>query len=227
MTQTTPLAEIARTGRRGAPAAGSTSARTKILRGAGIAFGNKGYADTSVEDILQASDVSRRTFYRFFRNKDDVFEAIYEIASMMLQNTLRMALRLPADPFKRVEQVVDAFLMVQTGAGPIARTLNLEAMRPNSHIAPQRAELIGNLVQIFQDEFEEARGGRVDKFVLRGLMSALEQISLALLDEPARTPDSMERARAAMLRIALATLGEPGEPIPALPMEKDYAEEEV
>lgn len=217
----TPLQEVARAGRRGVRLGGSGSTRTKILRGAAVAFGEKGFADTSVEDILQASDVSRRTFYRFFRNKEDIFEAIYEMAMMLFQNTMQTALRLPADPFKRVEQVIDAFLLLQTGAGPIARVLHLEAMRPGSAIAPRRAELLSNLVALFQEEFETERGKRVDAFVIRGLMAALEHVSLVLLSQTRGRPEDIERARKVMLRIALASLGEGDDPIPALPLQPE------
>lgn len=42
-------------------------------------FATKGYDATSVDDIAEASGISRRTFFRQFRGKDDVIFADHEI----------------------------------------------------------------------------------------------------------------------------------------------------
>ncbi len=52
------------------------STRERIVEGARRCFGRLGYAATRVEDILQESNVSRPTFYRVFRNKDEVYAEI-------------------------------------------------------------------------------------------------------------------------------------------------------
>src|SRR4051812_34990074 len=43
-----------------------------ILASAIAVFTKKGAAATRVEDILESAGVARRTFYKYFRSKDDV-----------------------------------------------------------------------------------------------------------------------------------------------------------
>ncbi|MCA9773871.1 MAG: helix-turn-helix transcriptional regulator, partial [Myxococcales bacterium] len=66
----TRVKKTAPTPRRGRPS-DHGAMRAQILAGAADAFARKGYAPTTVEDILRAAGVSRQTFYRFFKNKDE------------------------------------------------------------------------------------------------------------------------------------------------------------
>ncbi len=55
-------------------------ARQKILRSAVITFARKGYAGTSVQDILRAVKLSKPTLYYYFENKAGLFRAILDYA---------------------------------------------------------------------------------------------------------------------------------------------------
>src|SRR4051794_1966650 len=56
---------------------GEDTVRSRILQGAAAVFAAQGARLPSVEDILTASGVSRRTFYRFFDGKEAVLLALY------------------------------------------------------------------------------------------------------------------------------------------------------
>ncbi|MEW6778268.1 MAG: TetR/AcrR family transcriptional regulator [Bdellovibrionota bacterium] len=205
---------------------GISSARGKILQGATVAFGKKGYAATAVEDILEAAGVSRRTFYRFFSNKDEVFQAIYEVATTMLFQGLRSVSESKDEPLRKLERVAETFLRLQVGAGPIARVLNAEAQRPGSVISGQRQALLKQLVSLFQDEIEKAGRGRVDPLLIRGLAAALEQISLGILSETERTETDIQRGLHAILRIMEGTLVDSKEAAKIRPLPLDPARKE-
>jgi AcrR family transcriptional regulator len=51
--------------------------RTEILNAARWCFLNFGYAKTSFEDIATRAHISRTLLYRTFKNKDDVFTAVF------------------------------------------------------------------------------------------------------------------------------------------------------
>lgn len=66
--------------------------QTKVaLQAAAIRlFNEKGYADTSVDDIAEAADVSRRTFFRYFGSKEGVlFSEADESGERIRQALLR------------------------------------------------------------------------------------------------------------------------------------------
>ena len=50
--------------------------RRRLLEAAEHVFGQKGYVEASVLDITEAADVSKRTFYLHFKDKENVIEAL-------------------------------------------------------------------------------------------------------------------------------------------------------
>ena len=53
-----------------------SNAQQQIVENAGGAFVKHGYHACTVEHILEETNVSRTNFYRFFKNKEAVFESI-------------------------------------------------------------------------------------------------------------------------------------------------------
>jgi AcrR family transcriptional regulator len=53
--------------------------RKEMLLRAGVrVFAAKGYHAATVEDVIQATDISRATFYAYFKSKEDLFTAIVD-----------------------------------------------------------------------------------------------------------------------------------------------------
>lgn len=52
--------------------------RDRILAAARICFENQGVEATNLEDIAREAQISRRTVYRYFENKQCIFQAIVE-----------------------------------------------------------------------------------------------------------------------------------------------------
>jgi len=61
------VAELTRRGRR---------TRDRILRAAVAAFSERGFADTSVSDVLEASGTGKSQFYHYFDNKADLIREV-------------------------------------------------------------------------------------------------------------------------------------------------------
>ena len=52
--------------------------RTRIVDTAGELFAKAGYQDTSIEDVLDKSGISRGALYHHFRDKEELFVAVLE-----------------------------------------------------------------------------------------------------------------------------------------------------
>src|SRR6185295_2671312 len=52
--------------------------RTTILQAASMCFLHKGYAETSLDEIVTQSGVVKQTIYNYFENKDALFRASLE-----------------------------------------------------------------------------------------------------------------------------------------------------
>jgi AcrR family transcriptional regulator len=73
-------------------------------------FGQRGFAATSTEEILEAASVSRGALYHHFRNKEDLFVAVYEATESDFANRIIVASATANDPLKQLRLGLDAFL---------------------------------------------------------------------------------------------------------------------
>lgn len=101
---------------------GSPSTRARIVSAARAEFGTRGYVDTTVEHIVQASGVSRGTFYYYFKHREDVFEAV---ARDTLEHLLTQSQH-PAtgvDRFHRILQANTEYLAIWSENRDVMRNI--------------------------------------------------------------------------------------------------------
>jgi AcrR family transcriptional regulator len=102
--------------------------RSRLLEGMAHAVAAKGYAATTIADIVREASVSRRTFYEHFDGKADCLVALYEAASHNALKVLRAALD-PAQPWDaQVEQALSAYLGSLASNPVLMRTLYVEIL---------------------------------------------------------------------------------------------------
>jgi AcrR family transcriptional regulator len=102
--------------------------RSRLLEGMAIAVSQKGYADTTIADIVREASVSRRTFYEYFTTKADCLIALYEAASHNALKVLRDAID-PAHGWEeQVERAIGAYLACMAANPVLMRTLFIEVL---------------------------------------------------------------------------------------------------
>ena len=89
---------------------------------------DKGYADTTIADIVRSASVSRRTFYENFETKADCFIALYEAASHSSLKVLRDAIDPRLDWQRQVDQALAAYLGCLASNPVLLRTLFIEIL---------------------------------------------------------------------------------------------------
>jgi AcrR family transcriptional regulator len=73
----------------------SRATREKLVAAARALFGARGYAAVGTEEIVRAAGVTRGALYHQFRDKEDLFEAVFE--QVESETTQRVAEGAPAD----------------------------------------------------------------------------------------------------------------------------------
>jgi AcrR family transcriptional regulator len=145
----------------------------------------RGIADVRVEDLLIAADVSRRTFYKHFRGKDEVVAEIYERVTTELAAVVGGADIDLDDPLAGVRNAVDAYLTLVFGQREVLRWLMPEATRVGSALYPIRARFRERLVRVLELIFAATSGRRADRYVFLALISALEGLCIEAIEEGA------------------------------------------
>ena len=194
--------------------------RASILDGAAQAFGKLGYAATRVEDVLEASGLSRPTFYKVFDSKDDVFEALSEAHHREIRERIVRSLEGESDPNKQVENIVDAFMRWRAELGPIGRVLDQEA-RTGTRLAKHRRETLDAMTAWATSRFRAEGRGDLDPVLVHGLIGAMEAVADSLVSSPPVREAAIDRAKRIGLRIVAASLATPGDAVPPMPKSPD------
>src|SRR6202051_3001883 len=134
----------------------SSQTRERLFRAALDLFARRGFADTTVEDITNAADVGKGTFFNYFPSKDHMLLAFGEMQLGKLQSIIEnlrrtrepvpqffrtLAVRMTAEP-ARNPSIVRALLLANLSSTPVR-----ERMRK---ILAQLHTLLSQFVQIGQ-----------------------------------------------------------------------------
>ncbi len=107
--------------------------RSRVLQGMARAVAAKGYADTTIADIVREASVSRRTFYEHFATRAECLIALYEAASRNALKVLRQAIDPQLVWEQQVEQALSAYLSCMAANPVLMRTLFVEIL----HLGPE------------------------------------------------------------------------------------------
>ncbi|MFY3385034.1 TetR/AcrR family transcriptional regulator [Paracidovorax sp. MALMAid1276] len=157
-----------------APAEGPATGgehRARLLEGMARAVAAKGYADTTIADIVREASVSRRTFYEHFADKAECLIALYEAASGNAIAVLRSAIN-PRSPWQaQVEQALGAYLGVLARNPVLLRTLFIDILGLGASGLAARRRANQQLVDLMLDVVNNLPGERPRKAPLQAIMA--------------------------------------------------------
>ena len=141
----------------------SAELRERLFRAALVLFGKKGYAETTVEDITEAADVGKGTFFNYFPTKEHILMAFGEMqlgkleaivrdaqqSDLPMRGVLRMlVLRMTEEPIRN-PAIVRALLQANLTAVPVRGAM--------LRIHDRNRALLGELIRHGQERSEIRR----------------------------------------------------------------------
>jgi AcrR family transcriptional regulator len=141
----------------------SAETRERLFRAALRLFAEKGFAETTVEDITNAADVGKGTFFNYFPSKEHILIGFSDMQLSKLQSTVdqmrdrpepmrsffrSMTLRMTEDPAKSPD-VVRAILQANLSSSSVRSVMQERSARAEG--------LLTKLVQIGQERGEFRR----------------------------------------------------------------------
>jgi AcrR family transcriptional regulator len=89
-----------------------------------------GNIDFTVQDVVDRSKMSIRTFYNFFASKDDLLVAVHEtILANEVVPRMRSKCEAVSDPIERVEAYIKGIYDLTSNPGPVSRALTTYSNR--------------------------------------------------------------------------------------------------
>jgi len=91
--------------------------RQNIIEKSMQLFSVKGYFNTSIADIVKASGLTKGGLYGHFRNKEEIWYAVYDECVNIWKRIVFNGVRDISDPLERIEKVIVNSLKNYLGAG--------------------------------------------------------------------------------------------------------------
>ncbi|GAA1822249.1 TetR/AcrR family transcriptional regulator [Planosporangium flavigriseum] len=131
--------------------------RTDLIHGLAATVSEKGYAASTIADIVAHARVSKRTFYQHFADKEECLMALYADACDQLMAVLRGA-GSPDQPWReRVRVAVTAYLSTMESLPAVNRTLLVEMQAAGPRAYRLRQEKQRQFAEALVALVEEAR----------------------------------------------------------------------
>ncbi len=119
--------------------------RLRILAAIADTMAQKGYAATSVADIIRGAGVSRETFYQLYDNKLDAFMAAFDTVAEVVVEALATTDG-PTSPTDRIEALIEAYLGLVAATPEWARLFLVEVHAAGPDAIARRAEIQERIV---------------------------------------------------------------------------------
>ena len=129
----------------------SESQRERLLNGVVEAVGEHGYNETTIAQLIEAAQVSRRTFYEHFSGKEDCFLAAYEVIAEHVRGVLDEAGEESAWP-DRVRAMLTTLLGIFAADPTLARFLLVESLAAGGEVAERHRASLRCLAGLLRPE---------------------------------------------------------------------------
>ena len=134
------------------------SQRGRMLAAIADAVAAKGYAATTVGDVVGGAGVSRKTFYEHFVDKEACFLAAWDVGVGILFDAIAQAQDGAADPIERLRLGVRGYLRTLADEPAFARTFLIEVVAAGPSAERRRAGVHARFADLLAASHELARG---------------------------------------------------------------------
>ena len=154
--------------------------RGRLLRGMAQSVAEKGYADSTIADVVREASVSRRTFYEHFGDKAECFIALYEAASRNALQVLREAIDPAYGWEEQVERAIGAYLQCMASNPMLMRTLFIEILG----LGPEGLEARRRMNQEIADYMRAVVGpGKVTAGLAMAVVGGIHELVLQAIED--------------------------------------------
>ena len=137
----------------------SVETRERLFRAALDVFSKKGFADTTVEDITNAADVGKGTFFNYFPSKDHILLAFTEMQIARLRQAVDDARR-NNTPIRQFFRSLTSLMTAEPARNPDLIRVLLLAFLSNSEVRQVMLDLQDRVLAIHSEmiQFGQERG---------------------------------------------------------------------
>jgi AcrR family transcriptional regulator len=184
------------------------SQRGRLLLAMASAVAEKGYARTSVADVIERARVSRRSFYEHFSNKEECFLAAYdEGVSWLLESIAEAVAAAGTDVVAVATAGARSYVELLAANPDFARTFLVEIQGAGPAALERRAVIHQRFADQLADSYRMVAGAELPEpppYVFRAAVGAVNELVTEEL--VARGPGALPELVAPIMDIQLRLL---------------------
>jgi AcrR family transcriptional regulator len=172
--------------------------RRRLLGAALLILAERGYNETSVDQVVAQARTSKSTFYEFFESKEDCVRELLEREGGSLIHTVTSAAAQGADHRDRMRRGITAFVHACANQRELAQVLLVESVGISPAIEAVRHELQGRFAAVVEEEARRAAADHdpfyaaVDPVVFgRAVIGAVNEATGHFLDRPGADAEAL------------------------------------
>lgn len=174
--------------RRMSPEARRDEQRRRLVDAGAHVFSRDGYASASVASILEASGLSRGTFYRHFRDLREVFLAVQERAAEVLLERLEALFEQACSPQEKMRDAIAGYLALCAERGDLSRVFHREALVTGREYRELRRKSMDRIQALFRSGLVLAKdqgivGRMPDDLTIYAVIVAIEGVAVRYLED--------------------------------------------
>jgi AcrR family transcriptional regulator len=155
----------------------------RLLEGMARAVATKGYADTTIADIVREAAVSRRTFYEHFTTKSECLIALYEAASKLALRAVSEAFD-PAQPWHaQVERAITAYFDYLAQDPALLRTLFVEILGLGMPGLAARRRVNGEIAGFIQAAINSGPAAHLTSEMAMTVVGGINELVLQAIEQ--------------------------------------------
>jgi AcrR family transcriptional regulator len=145
--------------------------RVRLIEGMVAAVDEKGYAATTIADIVRHARVSKRTFYEQFADREECFLACFSYGSELALAAVKLAADTALPWRQRVRDSTHAYLAALEGNPALTRTLLVEVHAVGPRALALRRTVLERFAALLCELVEQGRQCHPELRPLRPAMS--------------------------------------------------------
>jgi AcrR family transcriptional regulator len=172
--------------------------RRRLLAAALLILAERGYHDTSVDQVVAQARTSKTTFYELFDSKEDCVRDLLAREGGSLIHTVTSAAAQGAGHRDRMRRGIAAFVHACAAQRELARVLLIESVGISERIEAVRNELQGRFAAVVEEEARRAAADHdrfyaaVDPVVFgRAVVGAVSEATGHFLGRPGADPEAL------------------------------------
>jgi len=131
----------------------------RLLGGLALAIEEKGYAATTIADIVRHARVSKRTFYEHFADKESCYLALYEAVSDGMLRVIAGAVTVDLPWRARVDAAARAYLAELAAQPALTRAFLFEIQAAGPRALQARRAVMGRFAELLRTLTADAARG--------------------------------------------------------------------